>query len=146
MHLLLLLSLILPSNDFERPMAAFGSGHRGIDMQISEVRTPASGKVSFVGKVFNRELITIQTDYGKFSFEPVCSSLEKLQEVKAGDIIGSRCENNGYQSHCEGCVHVSFRDQRGYLNPLWVLGLRAPATPVSGPGMGLRISLTQSLN
>ena len=146
MHLLLLLSLIFPTNDFERPMVAFGSGHRGIDMPLSEVRTPVSGRVSFVGKVFTRELITVETDYGKFSYEPVCSELEKHQEVKAGELIGFRCEGEGYEPHCENCVHVSFRDQWGYLNPLWVLGLKTPSEPISGPGMGLRISLTESLD
>ena len=146
MHLLLLMSLIVPINDFERPLIAYGSGHRGIDVQITEVKSPASGRVSFVGKVFTRELITIETNYGKFSFEPVCSELVKNQEVKKGQLIGYRCESENYQPHCDSCVHVSFRDQTGYLNPLWVIGGRSPATLISGPGMGLSVTLAQSLD
>lgn len=144
MLLLLLLSL-LPVSDFERPMFEFGGGHRGIDLVLDEVSSPVGGEVSFVGKVFTRNLITISTDKGKFSFEPVCSDLNKGDLVSAGEVIGTRCESENYKPHCKECVHISFRDPE-YRNPLWVLGARHPSKAVSGPGMGLRITLSEPFN
>lgn len=144
MLLLILLSL-LPANDFERPLFEFGSGHRGVDLVLDEISSPVAGEVSFVGKVFTRNLITISTDSGKFSFEPVCSDLTKGDLVSAGEVIGTRCEADNYEPHCNSCVHISFRDPE-YRNPLWVLGARQPSKAVSGPGMGLRISLSESFN
>ena len=144
MLLLILLSL-LPANDFERPLVEFGSGHRGVDLVLDEISSPVVGEVSFVGKVFTRNLITISTDSGKFSFEPVCSDLAEGDLVSAGEVIGTRCESDNYEPHCNSCVHISFRDPE-YRNPLWVLGARQPSKAVSGPGMGLRISLSESFN
>jgi hypothetical protein len=143
--LLFLLLFLLPIEDFERPLAEFGKGHRGIDLALNEVKAPTDGVVSFSGKVFTRNLITVETPDGKFSFEPVCSALKPGDQVVAGQILGSRCETEKYESHCTDCVHVSFRDPE-YRNPLWVLGLREPSRGVSGPGVGLRITLSESFD
>ena len=140
--LLLILMMLSPEADFQRPESEYGSGHRGIDLKLDEVRSPIDGEVSFVGEVFTRELITIESRQGKLSFEPVCSELSKGDLVSAGEIIGTRCSENGYSEHCEGCVHISFRDP-DYRNPLWVLGLREPSKLVSGPGMGLFVTLSE---
>jgi len=140
--LLLILMLFSPETDFERPESEYGSGHRGIDLKLDEVSSPVDGEVSFVGKVFTRELITIESRHGKFSFEPVCSELSKGDLVSAGQIIGTRCVESDYSEHCEGCVHISFRDPE-YRNPLWVLGLREPSRPVSGPRMGLFVTFSE---
>ena len=143
--LLLMILGLLPINDFEAPLVPYGSGHRGIDIELSEVRSPIDGEVSFAGKVFTRDVITIENNLGKFSIEPVCSSLTKGDAVSMGQVIGDRCDSESYKPHCEDCVHVSFRDP-GYRNPLWVLGFREPSKAVSGPGMGLRITLSESFN
>ena len=143
--LLLMILGLLPIHDFEAPLVPYGSGHRGIDIELAEVRSPIDGEVSFAGKVFTRNLITIENEDGKFSFEPVCSTLTKGDEVSIGQLIGDRCESESYEPHCEDCVHVSFRGP-GYRNPLWVLGFREPSKAVSGPGMGLRITLSESFD
>ena len=143
--LLLMILGLLPIHDFEAPLVPYGSGHRGIDIELAEVRSPIDGEVSFAGKVFTRNLITIENEDGKFSFEPVCSTLTKGDEVSIGQLIGDRCESESYEPHCEDCVHVSFRDP-GYRNPLWVLGFRESSKAVSGPGMGLRITLSESFD
>lgn len=140
--ILFLLLMLIPANDFERPLIDYGSGHRGIDLVLDEIRSPVTGEVSFVGKVFTRNLISIETAQGKFSFEPVCSEYSKGDYVKAGEIIGLRCDSENYEAHCQGCVHISFRNPQ-YRNPLWVLGLREPSRAVSGSGMGLRITFTE---
>jgi hypothetical protein len=144
MILFLILTLI-PADDFERPLADFGAGHRGIDLVLDDIYSPVSGEVSFVGKVFTRNLISIETDLGKFSFEPVCSELSKGESIESGELIGVRCEGENYNSHCKDCVHISYRNPE-YRNPLWVLGLREPSKAISGPGMGLRIALSEPLN
>lgn len=144
MILFMLLTLI-PADDFERPLAEFGAGHRGIDLLIDDVYSPVSAEVSFVGKVFTRNLISIETDRGRFSFEPVCSELSKGENIDAGEFIGVRCEGENYTPHCKDCVHISFRGPE-YRNPLWVLGLREPSKAISGPGMGLRIALSEPFN
>lgn len=144
MILILLLTLI-PADDFEGPLAEFGAGHRGIDLLIDDVYSPVSAEVSFVGKVFTRNLISIETDRGRFSFEPVCSELSKGENIDAGEFIGVRCEGENYTPHCKDCVHISFRGPE-YRNPLWVLGFREPSKAISGPGMGLRIALSEPFN
>ena len=140
--LLLAIISMLAIQDFERPLTAFGPGHRGVDMVLNEVFSPISGTVSFAGKVFNRYLITVESPEGKFSFEPVCSELDSGDGVSKGQMIGIRCQSEDYKAHCLDCVHISFRDP-DYRNPLWVMGLREPSRVVSGPGMGLRVSLSK---
>lgn len=102
-------------------------GHRGIDIQVAAeevLRSPFSGAVSFRGKVFNRDVITVRSSSGLLaSFEPACGILDVGDAVSAGAEIGSWCEpEETYQEHCEGCVHFSVRSPRGYLNPLLFLG------------------------
>jgi hypothetical protein len=141
----MLILTLLPNNDFEAPLVPYGSGHRGIDVQISKVRSPIDGEVRFAGKVFNRNALTVENDEGKFSFEPVCSDLGKGDTVVRGQLLGFRCDSDNYEAHCNDCVHISYRDP-GYRNPLWVLGFREPSRAVLGPGVGLRITLSESFN
>ena len=122
--------------DYLAPVSEYGSGHRGIDFHINpgqQLQSPADGTVHFVGKVVNRNLITIRTDTGKLaSFEPVCSSLEPGQRVREGEPIGVRCDGDeSYEAHCESCVHASARDNFGYLSPLHMMGQKSPSVLLS---------------
>jgi len=46
--------------------------------------------------------------------------------------VGYLCEGEaGYKEHCEGCMHLSIRVQRGYLNPLLFFGHLVPSKIVS---------------
>lgn len=113
--------------DFLAPESEYGSGHRGIDFLVrpnEPVSSPVDGEVYFVGKVVNRSVITIRGFDGSLaSFEPVCSDLDKFQEVAAGEVIGTWCKpDQSYLPHCEKtCVHLSARVASGYLNPLWLM-------------------------
>ena len=122
--------------DYLAPVSEYGTGHRGIDFHIApgqELQSPADGTVHFVGKVVNRNLITIRTDRGKLAtFEPVCSKLAQGQRVNEGQVIGVRCSGDEtYEAHCESCIHASARDNFGYLSPLHMLGQKSPSVLLS---------------
>lgn len=122
--------------DYLAPVSEYGTGHRGIDFHVEEgqpIHSPAAGTVHFVGKVVNRNLITIKTETRKLAtFEPVCSSLKTGEPVEAGELLGFRCDGDeNYQAHCEGCVHASARDSFGYLSPLHMMGQKSPSVLLS---------------
>lgn len=126
---------------FLAPETEYGSGHRGIDIMVQKdepISSPVGGEVYFVGKVVNRSIITIRGFDGSLaSFEPVCSNLEKFQEVRAGEVIGSWCKpDENYKPHCEKlCVHLSARIADGYLNPLWLMRLIEPSRLMPWDGL-----------
>ena len=112
----------------------YSAGHRGIDYEATlsqAVFAPADGKVHFVGKVVNRELISI--DHGQeilSAFEPVCSPLTEGESVVSGQLIGEVCEGDGsYDPHCQPniCLHFSIRKNEEYLSPLWFTGELTPS-------------------
>ena len=122
--------------DYLAPVSEYGAGHRGIDFHVEPnqlIVSPAKGTVHFVGKVVNRNLITIKTQSGKLaSFEPVCSSLEKGQSVSQGQTLGVRCPGDqSYEAHCDSCIHASVRDNFGYLSPLHMMGQKSPSVLLS---------------
>ena len=118
--------------DYLAPVSEYSSGHRGIDLYLplgEPVFSPATGTVHFVGKVVNRNLITIKTESGKLaSFEPVCSELVKDQVVLQTEQIGTHCKpDESYEYHCESCIHHSVRDSHGYLSPMSLYGILEPS-------------------
>jgi hypothetical protein len=123
-------------NQYQAPITKYGAGHRGIDVFVplgDPVSSPQSGEVHFIGKVVDREVITIKTEAGYLAtFEPVCSSLEKGAKVLAGEVIGTHCQAMlDYKNHCENCVHFSARSDFGYLSPLYLMGKTNAAVLVS---------------
>jgi len=116
------------------PEATYGKGHRGVDYQVSlgqGVFAPADATVSFVGKVVDRQVLSL-SHQGKVvsSYEPVCSSLVVGQQVAAGELVAEVCEaDQGYLQHCaeKFCLHFSTRQDGEYLSPLWFTGELAPS-------------------
>lgn len=118
------------------PVSRFGSGHRGIDFHVEAgepIHSPSDGVVHFVGRVVNRNLITIRTQGGKLaSFEPVCSNLKKGEIVRQGQAIAVRCSGDeSYSTQCDSCVHISARDNYGYLSPLHLMGQKTASVLIS---------------
>lgn len=115
-------------NQYLAPMTEYGQGHRGIDLpalMVDQVLSPATGQISFVGKVGYRNLISIQ--FGNSftaSLEPVCSDLVEGMSVQLGDPIGFVCEPDPeYVWHCpETCLHFGTRSEAGYFSPLAIIG------------------------
>jgi murein DD-endopeptidase MepM/ murein hydrolase activator NlpD len=125
---------------FDPPARPWLSGHRGVDLQAgfdgAPVTSPAAGKVTFVGVVVDRPVITVDHGNGlRSSFEAVRSDLTSGQSVAEGEVLGWI-----QPGHCspEPCVHWGVRRGADYLNPLaFVTDLRPsvllpPADPAPG--------------
>jgi murein DD-endopeptidase MepM/ murein hydrolase activator NlpD len=116
-------------NSYRQSEGPYGPGHRGVDYQVElgqGIFAPQDGNVHFVGKVVNRQLISLSHDGNLLTaFEPVCSKLTQGEQVFKGDLIGEVCEaDESYQPHCEDtfCMHFSIRKNGEYLSPLWFTG------------------------
>lgn len=121
-------------NSYKAPATSFGSGHRGVDYEVNlgqGIFAPASGTVSFAGKVVDRQVLSLSHDQNVFSsYEPVCSSLAVGESVSAGDLIAEVCEPEpSYVAHCQDriCMHFSARKDEDYLSPLWFTGELSPS-------------------
>lgn len=104
---------------FSLPHGPYRAGHRGIDFPAAPgmtVRTPASGRVSFVGTVVDRPLISIELDaHTVVSMEPVSSDLAVGDLVVRGMQIGEIASGG----HCaDACMHLGVRVNDIYVNPL----------------------------
>jgi murein DD-endopeptidase MepM/ murein hydrolase activator NlpD len=121
-------------NSYVAPAAPYESGHRGVDYEVTlgqGVFAPASATVSFVGKVVDRQVLSLSHSGDLVSsYEPVCSSLTVGQQVTAGELIGEVCEPElDYVAHCTRtlCLHFSVRKTGEYLSPLWFTGELSPS-------------------
>jgi murein DD-endopeptidase MepM/ murein hydrolase activator NlpD len=121
-------------NQYQQSDTPYSAGHRGIDYSSSlgqGVFAPADGHVHFVGKVVNRQLVSLSHDQSLVSaFEPVCSQLTKGDSVVRGQLIGEVCEgDSSYDPHCKPqvCLHFSVRKNGEYLSPLWFTGELSPS-------------------
>ncbi|MGK0714509.1 M23 family metallopeptidase [Leucobacter sp. W1153] len=97
----------------------YAAGHRGIDLPArtgDTVRAPASGRVTFVGTVVDRPVLTLRIDARTLvSFEPLSSTLREGDEVLRGEVIGEV----GTGGHClASCLHLGARVDGEYVNPL----------------------------
>lgn len=123
-------------SNFYLPAESWGKGHRGIDMKVETNETlyaPFAGEIHFVGKVVDRQVVTLKSASGLLaSFEPVCSELSNSEEIEKGQAFGFACQaDDEYKSHCDGCVHFSVRSEFGYLNPLLFVSKIKPSVIVS---------------
>ncbi len=125
---------------FDPPEKPWLSGHRGVDLQAAydgaPVTAPAAGKVSFVGFVVDRPVVTIDHGNGlRSSFEPVESTLRTGDAVAEGAMVG-----RVLSGHCAStpCIHWGVRRGDEYLNPLaFVMDLRPSILlPPVNPGSG----------
>lgn len=113
---------------FDPPARPWLSGHRGVDLEASQVGaplvSPAAGTVSFVGIVVDRPVITIDHGNGlRSSFEPVASFLTAGSAVGKGDVLGH--VEAGHCGPAPPCLHWGVRRGEDYVNPLaFVMDLR----------------------
>ena len=114
---------------FRQPSSDYSAGHRGVDYQVSlgqSVFAPADGTVWFVGRVVNRNIISLKHGSSILTeFEPVCSTLLAGEPVAIGQVIGEVCDPApSYRQHCDAlrCMHFSLRHEGRYLSPLALIG------------------------
>lgn len=119
-------------NAFDAPDGPYGPGHRGIDIAVTGTSAPVhaveAGTVRFSGAVAGRGVVSVLHADGLIStYEPVTGTVEKGQEVKAGDVLGTIAD--GEASHCSDqvCLHLGARRGQGYLDPMLLLGARGPS-------------------
>ncbi|MEU0028249.1 M23 family metallopeptidase [Streptomyces sp. NPDC006335] len=109
---------------WEPPATVYSPGHRGVDLAApagTPVRAVAAGRVSFAGRVAGKGVVAVEltgTDL-RTTYEPVTASVEKGDEVAAGEVVGT-VEPTG--SHCTTtCVHWGLLRRDTYLDPLSLL-------------------------
>jgi hypothetical protein len=118
--------------EYVAPKTEYGAGHRGVDLRLgldSTIKAPAAGKISFVGLVVDRPVVTIITANGYLAtFEPACTNLVVGDAGKAGSDFAWHCApETEYEYHCESCIHFSVRSTYGYLSPEYFLGGLKPS-------------------
>ena len=131
------LTLVHP---FYLPNGDYSAGHRGVDYQVADgqlILAATAGRVWFVGKVVDRQVLSIKTPSGDLlEFEPVCSDLTKGDQVSIGQPVATVCEADpSYRQHCQvTCLHYSLRTALGYLSPLVRTEQLAPSVLLSRTG------------
>jgi len=126
---------------FDPPAKPWLSGHRGVDLEAAKdgapLFAPSAGRVSFVGVVVDRPVLTIDHGNGlRSSFEPVVSALRVGSAVAEGDVVGQ--VQAGHCGRAPPCLHWGVRRGEEYVNPLaFVMDLRPsvllpPLEPASG--------------
>jgi murein DD-endopeptidase MepM/ murein hydrolase activator NlpD len=119
---------------FDPPEHDWLPGHRGVDLAAGAgeaVRSPAPGVVTFSGPVAGRDVVVVTHDDGlRTSLEPVTGSVARGTQVTAGTVVGAVQEpgrDGVHGGHCAGtCVHWGVRRGERYVDPLALLGERAP--------------------
>ncbi|MFZ4842043.1 murein hydrolase activator EnvC family protein [Mycetocola saprophilus] len=112
--------------EFRAPPNPWSSGRRGISLAAetgTTVLAPAEGRVSFVGVVVDRPVITIEHPGGlRTSYEPVDSTLANGDLVSPGSPIGTIASGGVCP---QMCLHVGVRSGDEYVNPRRYFGSRA---------------------
>jgi murein DD-endopeptidase MepM/ murein hydrolase activator NlpD len=105
--------------DFDLPINAFSSGHRGVDYLAtfnSPVMAAADGVITHAGLIANRWTITVTHNNLRTTYEPVKPIIIFGEFVKQGQIIGYLQQTG---SHCfpESCLHFGLKEGKAYLIP-----------------------------
>jgi murein DD-endopeptidase MepM/ murein hydrolase activator NlpD len=105
---------------FDPPAVIWGSGHRGIDLVADAgdaVLAAADGRVTFVGSIAGKPVVSLDHGPVRTTYEPVISTLHVGERVVLGQVIGQV----GRGGHCLDCLHWGLREGKKYLNPLLLL-------------------------
>lgn len=115
---------------FEPPSDPYAPGHRGVDLAGAPgqaVLAALPGTVGFAGSIGGKPVVTLLHGGRRTTYEPVVASVERGQEVAAGDVLGSLVVLDG---HCfpAACLHwgliVDVGDGEDYADPLSLVGSR----------------------
>lgn len=122
---------------FEPPLARYGAGHRGVDLEVAvgaPVRAAANGTVVFAGSVAGTTWLSIaHADGITTSYGPVAQvTVGRGDEVARGEPIG-RLASGG---HGDGDIGLHWGARRGptYIDPLSLLTRGVPRPSLIGDG------------
>lgn len=106
---------------FEQGPSPWSPGHRGVDLAGTpgeSVRAAAAGRVSFVGWVAGRPVISIEHAPNglRTTYEPVQARVQVGQVIAAGDVIGALAA--GHPCPASACLHWGLRTADEYFNPM----------------------------
>lgn len=112
------------------PAAAYGSGHRGIDLEAqpgTAVRAVAEATVALARPVAGKPVLVLvveHPDLGRLrvTYEPVLPDVEPGDRVLAGQPIGTLAPAGGHCGREPHCLHLGVKHEGRYLNPAAFLG------------------------
>ncbi len=110
---------------YDPPASPYGSGHRGIDIGApvgTPVVAPATGKVTFAGKVGGHLFVTIDHGGGVSSTYSWLTSISVHNGavVAAGDIVAH--SGGGHPGDVKPSLHMGVKLNGAYVDPLDYLG------------------------
>ncbi len=108
-----------------RPAAAYGSGHRGMDLSAapgSAVRAVAEATVAVAGPVAGKPVIVLLVEDPtlgrvRVTYEPVIPEVDVGDLVRAGQQIGTLAAGGGHCGHPPHCLHLGIKQNGRYMNP-----------------------------
>ncbi|MDO4259631.1 MAG: peptidoglycan DD-metalloendopeptidase family protein [Actinomycetaceae bacterium] len=119
------------SRAFDPPDQPWLSGHRGVDLDVpvgAVVVSPADGVVVYAGLVADREVVSVEIDGVRATFEPVSPRVRRGDRVVRGQELGVVLPG-----HVPGGLHWGVRvDRKSYVNPLGFLSSRVVLKPWDG--------------
>ncbi|MBW9216433.1 peptidoglycan DD-metalloendopeptidase family protein [Mumia sp. zg.B53] len=133
---------------YEAPTGPYAAGHRGVDQAAAPgaiVRAVDGGVVAFAGRVAGVEVVSVDHDGVRSTYQPVGADVVKGDRVARGAVLGRVLLAGG---HCfpVACLHLGRRHGRAYADPLALLGRAAavrlvtpygpPPAPPPTPALG----------
>lgn len=116
------------TREFDLPHR-YAAGHRGIDLAVqpgTQIQAVAAGTVWFVGRVVDRNVVSIQHANGlRSTYEPVDARVQVGDQVSAGTVIGTLSTTTIHSTN--GGLHLGARIGDDYLDPLSLLQVLPPA-------------------
>lgn len=124
---------------FKPPALRWLSGHRGVDLAVTEpgsaqVLAAGPGTIAFAGTLFGQGVVVVSHGALRTSYEPVTPSVHVGDVVTAGSRLGTLASG-----HCVAapCLHWGLLTGHGhavrYYDPLLLLGLAHLRLEPTGP-------------
>ncbi len=117
-------------SEFSPPAQRWLAGHRGVDLTArpgQTVMAAGSGRVSFVGDIAGRGVVTVTHGDLRTTYEPVVATVAPGQTISRGQSIGVI----GSGGHCDvRCLHWGLVNGDDYLDPMLLLSTEPPVLKV----------------
>jgi murein DD-endopeptidase MepM/ murein hydrolase activator NlpD len=124
---------------FERPMSAYGPGHRGVDLDAQPgvaVRAADRGRVHHAGSVAGVVWVSIDhADGVRTSYGPLTDLRVRAgDDVVRGEVIGVLDGTDHGDPEVDRGLHLGARRDGDYLDPMLLPGMASPRPTLVGAG------------